>query len=75
MVGKKEGRQNKDFKKGWQAGSRGGCLKKGELGLSYELWHTTAQCCFSITPENIQRPLGFLMFSGGIEKQQWAVMG
>ena len=25
---KKEGRQNKDFKKGWQAGSRGECLKK-----------------------------------------------
>ena len=26
---KKEGRGNKDFKKGRQAGSRGGCLKKG----------------------------------------------
>ena len=29
----------------------------------------TAQCCFSIPPENIRKPLGFLMFSGGIEKQ------
>ena len=26
---RKEGRGNKDFKKGEQAGSRGGCLKKG----------------------------------------------
>ena len=36
---KKEGRQNKDFKKGWQAGSRGECLKKGGGGLEppYEL--------------------------------------
>ena len=35
---KKEGRQNKDFKKGWQAGSRGECLKKGGgLEPPYEL--------------------------------------
>ena len=27
------------------------------------------------TPENIGKPLGFLMFSGGIEKQHWVVMG
>ena len=26
---RKEGRENKDFKKGGQAGSKGGCLKKG----------------------------------------------
>ena len=26
-------------------------------------------------PENIKKHLGFLMFSGGIEKQQRAVMG
>ena len=26
---RKEGRGNKDFKKGGQAGTRGGCLKKG----------------------------------------------
>ena len=26
---RKEGRRNEDFKKGRQAGSRGGCLKKG----------------------------------------------
>ena len=35
----------------------------------------TAQCCFSIPPENIKKPLGFLMFSGGIEKPHGAVMG
>ena len=26
-------------------------------------------------PENIRKPLGFLMFSGGVEKQHQAVMG
>ena len=34
----------------------------------------TARCCFSIPPENIRKPLGFLMFSGGIKKQHRAVM-
>ena len=34
---RKEGRENKDFKKGGQAGSKGGCLKKGGLEPSYEL--------------------------------------
>ena len=29
---RKEGSGNKDFKKGAQAGSRGGCLKKGGTG-------------------------------------------
>ena len=29
----------------------------------------------SIPTENIRKPEGFLTFSGGIEKQQWAVMG
>ena len=29
---RKEGSGNKDFKKGGQAGSRGGCLKKGGTG-------------------------------------------
>ena len=28
----------------------------------------TAWCCFSIPPENIRKPKGFLMFSEGIEK-------
>ena len=28
----------------------------------------TTGICFSITPEN-RKPLGFLMFSGGIDKQ------
>ena len=35
----------------------------------------TARCCLSIPPENIRKPLGFLMFSGGIDKQHQAVMG
>ena len=35
----------------------------------------TAWCCFSTPPENIRKPLGFLMISGGIEKQHRAVMG
>ena len=30
---------------------------------------------FFYTPENIRKTLGFLMFSGGIEKQHRAVMG
>ena len=35
----------------------------------------TAQYCFSIPSENIRKPLGFLMFSGGIEEQHRALMG
>ena len=27
----------------------------------------TARCCLSIPPENIRKPLGFLMFSGSID--------
>ena len=27
-----------------------------------------ARCCFSIPPENIRKPKGFFMFSGGIDK-------
>ena len=35
---RKEGKGNKDFKKGGKAGPRGGCLIKGELEPPYELW-------------------------------------
>ena len=35
----------------------------------------TVRCCFPIPPENIRKPLGFLMFSGGIEKHDRAIMG
>ena len=31
------------------------------------------RCCLSIPPENIRQPLGFLMFSRGIDKQHRAV--
>ena len=31
------------------------------------------RCCLSIPPENIRKPLGFLMFSRGIDKQHRAV--
>ena len=34
-----------------------------------------ARCCFSIPPENIRKPVGFLIFSVGIEKEHWVVMG
>ena len=40
--------------------------------MSYSI---TAWCCFSIPPKNIRKSYGFLMFSGGIEKQHQAVMG
>ena len=33
------------------------------------------QCCLSITTENISKPKGFLMFSGGKDKQHRTVMG
>ena len=38
------------------------------LNLSLKRKSFTARCCFSIPPENTRKPLGFLMFSGGIEK-------
>ena len=35
----KRGRETKISKRGWQTGSRGGCLKKGwGLETPYELW-------------------------------------
>ena len=50
-------------------------LEDAVHGFSAAISPITAQCCFSITPENVRKPLGFLMFSGGIEKQHRAVMG
>ena len=35
----------------------------------FETLPTTARCCFSIPPENLRKPLGFLMFSVSINKQ------
>ena len=35
----------------------------------------TVWYCPSITTENIKKPKGFLMFSGGKEKQYQTVMG
>ena len=32
-------------------------------------------CCLSIPPENIRKPKGFLMFSGGADKQHQVVNG
>ena len=34
----------------------------------------TDRCCFFIPPENIRKPLDFLIFSGCVEKQHRAVM-
>ena len=48
---RKEGRENKDFKKGGQAGSRGGCLRKGgDSGTPLRtmvifLWTGNFKCC------------------------------
>ena len=36
---RKEGRGNKDFKKGGQTGSKGGCPINGGLKPPYELWY------------------------------------
>ena len=33
-----------------------------------------ARCCLSIPPENMRNSEGFLMFSGGIDKQHQALM-
>ena len=43
--------------------------------LAHSLNPLSARCCFSISPENIRKPKGFLMFSGGKEKQYRAAMG
>ena len=49
--------------------------KVEKLHLNYfQFYPITARCCSSIPPENIRNPLGFLMFSGGLEKQHRAVM-
>ena len=47
-----------------------------QLGLNdlTDLTHYSS-VLISIPPENIRKPLGFLVFSGGIEKQHRAVMG
>ena len=39
------------------------------------IWLITAWCCLSIPPENTKKHLGFLMFSGGIDKQHQVLMG
>ena len=38
---RKEGRGNKDFKKSWKAGSRGGCLKTEGSGIPLRTMFTT----------------------------------
>ena len=43
--------------------------------LAHSLNPLSARCCFSISAENIRKPKGFLMFSGGKEKQYRAAMG
>ena len=47
------------------------CLVKYLLQVAQPI---TARCCFSIPPENIRKPKGFIFFSGCIEKQHRAVM-
>ena len=35
----------------------------------------SSQCTLSLSPENIRKPYGFLMFSEGKEKVHWEQMG
>ena len=44
---RKMGRANNDFKKGGQAGSKGGCLKKEGLEPPYKLWVSTRHILIS----------------------------
>ena len=49
---RKEGRENKDFKKGGQAGSKGGCLKKGGeewAGTSLQFIMNIYISCFDVS--------------------------
>ena len=50
-------------------------LEQRLWGPNVSLLTHTAWCWLSIPPENIRKPKGFLMFSEGIDKQYWAVMG
>ena len=55
------------------------CSSKRAMTSSFcrapcSLRSVSSPCCFSMPPENIRKPKGFLMFSGGIEKQHQAVM-
>ena len=43
--------------------------------LTVQTSSITTRCCFSTPPENIRKPKGFLMFSGGMGTQHWPVMG
>ena len=50
------------------------------LGIEREQWREMdlpihSQCTLSLPPENIRKPCGFLMFSGGREKVHWERMG
>ena len=52
------------------------CAFENWIPLSSKFYQPiAARCCFSIRLGNIRKPKGFLMFSGGIEKQHRAVMG
>ena len=64
------------FYKGLYGFDKTGTKKKCEnnLGQFFLLTHYSPMLLF-IPPENIRKPNGFLMFSGGIEKQHRAVMG
>ena len=60
---RKKGRGHKDFKKGGQAGSRGGCLKKGGgLEPPYELWPNTQLIQKQPSADILQKSGIFLVF-------------
>ena len=49
-------------------------IKQKNCLVNTKLTHCSPVLLF-YAPENIRKPKGFLMFTGGIEKQHWAAMG
>ena len=65
--------------KGWGGGGGGDQFEeklpsKSPALLQLILIHLS-QCIFSLPPENIRKPYGFLMLSGGRGRVHWQQMG
>ena len=56
-------------------GNKEKLLDSSKGGIRYKDFPITARYCLSIPPENIRKPLGFLMFLRGIDKQHMAEIG
>ena len=48
--------------------------KSEKLSVKRHFKPICSQCTLSLPPENIRKPYGFLMFSGGTEKVHWEQM-